>query len=47
MSLPVAWQEAFAARLHADRILRLDAGHQAMTTRPRELAAILLAEAEA
>lgn len=44
MSLPVAWQERFAARLHADRIVRMGAGHQAMNTRPRELAAILLAE---
>ena len=43
-SLPPAWQETFAARLHADRIVRLDAGHQAMNTRPRELAAILLAK---
>jgi pimeloyl-ACP methyl ester carboxylesterase len=43
-SLPPAWQETFAARLHADRIVRLDAGHQVMNTRPRELAAILLAE---
>ena len=45
MSLPVAWQEIFAERLHADRVVRIDAGHQAMNTRPHELAAILLAEA--
>jgi pimeloyl-ACP methyl ester carboxylesterase len=45
-SLPPEWQETFAARLLCDRIVRLDAGHQAMNTRPAELAALLLKEAE-
>lgn len=45
MSLPAAWQETFAERLHADRLLRLDAGHQAMNTKPGRLAELLLAEA--
>jgi pimeloyl-ACP methyl ester carboxylesterase len=44
-ALPPAWQERFAARFSADRIVRLDAGHQAMNTRPQGLAEILLAEA--
>ncbi|MBY0423968.1 MAG: hypothetical protein K2Q06_16820, partial [Parvularculaceae bacterium] len=44
--LPVSWQEKFARRLRA-RIVRLDAGHQAMTTRPHALAEILLKEAAA
>ena len=39
------WQETFAARLHAQRRVRIDAGHQVMNTRPRELAEILRAEA--
>lgn len=42
-ALPAAWQERFADRLHARRIERLDAGHQAMNTRPEALAEILLA----
>jgi len=46
-SLPVEWQERFAARLHADRVTRIDAGHQAMNTRPHGLAEILLCEARA
>lgn len=45
LALPVEWQERFADRLHARRIVRLDAGHQAMNTRPHALAEILLAEA--
>ena len=45
-SLPPEWQETFAARLLYDRIVRLNAGHQAMNTRPAELAALLLKEAE-
>ncbi|MDE2406105.1 MAG: alpha/beta hydrolase [Sphingomonadales bacterium] len=45
LSLPVEWQERFARRFHARRVYRLDAGHQAMTTRPQALAEILLAEA--
>lgn len=44
-SLPPAWQDRFAERLHADRVVTVDAGHQAMNTKPPELAAILLAEA--
>lgn len=47
MSLPVEWQLRFAERLHADRIVRIDAGHQVMNTRPHGLAEILLAEAAA
>jgi pimeloyl-ACP methyl ester carboxylesterase len=46
-ALPLAWQERFAERLHVDRLVRLDAGHQAMNTRPQALAEILLAEAAA
>jgi pimeloyl-ACP methyl ester carboxylesterase len=42
-SLPPEWQERFAARLHCASIVRIDAGHQAMNTRPRELAELLLA----
>ena len=45
MSLPPVWQERFAAQLHCDRTVYLDAGHQAMNTRPHGLAEILLAEA--
>lgn len=44
-SLPPAWQERFAVRFHADRIIRIDAGHQGMVTRPQTLAEVLLAEA--
>lgn len=43
--LPPAWQELFAARLHCDRIVRIDSGHQAMTTQPEALANLLLQEA--
>ena len=42
--LPVAWQHRFAERLQCKRIVTIDAGHQAMLTRPAELAALLLAE---
>ena len=45
--LPVAWQERFAERLHVGSVVRIDAGHQAMNTRPRALAELLLAEAAA
>ena len=45
MSLPPDWQERFADQLHCDHIVHLDAGHQAMNTRPHGLAEILLAEA--
>ena len=43
--LPVSWQETFAGRLRARRIVRVDAGHQVMNTRPHALAEILRAEA--
>ena len=43
--LPLAWQEYFAKRFHARSTPRIDAGHQAMNTRPQGLAEILLAEA--
>jgi pimeloyl-ACP methyl ester carboxylesterase len=46
-SLPLAWQERFAGRLHADRLERIDAGHQVMNTRPHALAEVLLAQAAA
>jgi pimeloyl-ACP methyl ester carboxylesterase len=44
-ALPPEWQERFAARLHCARVLRLDAGHQPMNTRPRDLADLLLEDA--
>jgi pimeloyl-ACP methyl ester carboxylesterase len=43
--LPVPWQETFAGRFKAERLVRLDCGHQAMTTRPQALAEILRHEA--
>src|ERR1700757_3835611 len=43
--LPVPWQERFAARFRTERTIRIDAGHQAMTTRPHGLAEILRHEA--
>lgn len=43
--LPVTWQERFAERLHASRIVRLDSGHQGMNTRPFALAEIIITEA--
>ena len=43
-SLPPPWQVTFAERLHADRIVRIEAGHQVMNTRPQALAEVLLAE---
>lgn len=43
--LPVAWQERFAQRLQVDRIIRIDAGHQAMNTQPEALAGLLMVEA--
>jgi pimeloyl-ACP methyl ester carboxylesterase len=45
VSLPAPWQEVFADRFQVERRVTLDAGHQAMNTRPRELAEILLTEA--
>jgi pimeloyl-ACP methyl ester carboxylesterase len=44
-ALPTAWQEEFATRLGVQRRVYIDAGHQAMNTRPFALAEILLAEA--
>lgn len=43
--LPVAWQETFARRLEARRVIRIDAGHQVMTSRPHALAEVLRVEA--
>ena len=45
LSLPPPWQEIFAARLKVQKTVRLDAGHQAMNTRPESLAEILRHEA--
>jgi pimeloyl-ACP methyl ester carboxylesterase len=45
-SLPAAWQEVFAARFKVDEIVRVDAGHQVMNTRPEALAEILRHEAQ-
>ena len=45
--LTLHWQERFAARLGATSLPKLDAGHQAMNSRPQALAEILLAEARA
>ncbi len=36
--LPLSWQERFAKRFHANRLVRIDAGHQVMITRPQALA---------
>lgn len=43
--LPPEWQETFAARFHSDDHVSIDAGHQAMTSRPHALAEILRHEA--
>jgi hypothetical protein len=45
--LPVPWQETFAARFRVERTIRIDAGHQAMITRPHTLAEVLRYEAGA
>jgi pimeloyl-ACP methyl ester carboxylesterase len=39
--LTAPWQEVFAGRLKARRIVRIDAGHQVMMTRPQALAEAL------
>jgi pimeloyl-ACP methyl ester carboxylesterase len=39
------WQEIYATRLHVQRRVRIDAGHQVMNTRPHGLAEIIRAEA--
>lgn len=44
--LPLAWQERFATRFHAHHVVRIDAGHQVMNTRPQALAEELLAQGE-
>lgn len=44
--LPMAWQETFAARLHVQNKAFIDAGHQAMNTRPQALAELLRHEAQ-
>ena len=46
-ALTAEWQHRFAARLHARRTYRIDAGHQVMNTRPHALAEVLLAECRA
>lgn len=43
--LPVMWQEKFAERYRCERLVRVDAGHQAMNTRPHALAEVLRHEA--
>ena len=43
--LPVNWQETFASRLKVERLVRVDAGHQVMNTRPHALAEIIRYEA--
>lgn len=44
-SLPVSWQKRFAERFKAERLIHIDAGHQAMITRPHALAEIIRHEA--
>jgi pimeloyl-ACP methyl ester carboxylesterase len=39
--LPPSWQERFAERFRVDRMVRIDAGHQVMNTRPHALAEAL------
>jgi pimeloyl-ACP methyl ester carboxylesterase len=41
----VPLQEVFAARLKADKLVRIDSGHAPMHSRPHALAEILLREA--
>jgi pimeloyl-ACP methyl ester carboxylesterase len=41
--LPMQWQHMFAERVHAKNIVRIDAGHQVMNTRPHALAEVLRA----
>lgn len=43
--LPESWQQAFADRFGAERLIMIDAGHQVMNTRPHALAEALLREA--
>lgn len=44
--LPAIWQSKFADRFNVQRVITLDAGHQAMITRPHALAEILRQEIE-
>lgn len=44
--LPAPWQERFAQRFGVQRLVRIDAGHQVMNTRPHALAEVLRIEAE-
>jgi pimeloyl-ACP methyl ester carboxylesterase len=44
-TLPPRWQEIFAERFKAQRLVRIDAGHQVMNTRPHALAEVLRIEA--
>jgi pimeloyl-ACP methyl ester carboxylesterase len=44
-TLPPSWQETFAERFKARRVVRIDAGHQVMNTRPHALAEMLRIEA--
>lgn len=46
-SLPTHWQERFAERFGVERLVRIDAGHQVMNTRPHALAEVLRHEAAA
>ncbi len=46
-SLPPPWQERFAEAFKVDTVVRIDAGHQVMNTRPQALAEVLLAQAQA
>jgi pimeloyl-ACP methyl ester carboxylesterase len=43
--LTAPWQETFARRFYAQRIVRIDAGHQVMNTRPHALAEVLRLDA--
>jgi pimeloyl-ACP methyl ester carboxylesterase len=45
--LPAEGQERLAARLNVDRLVRIDAGHRVMNTRPHAFAEALLHEASA
>lgn len=42
--LPAHWQEIFAQRLKAERLVRIDTGHQVMNARPHALAEVLRLE---
>lgn len=44
-SLPPEWQQRFAERFGAERVVQLEAGHQAMQTRPGALADVLIRQA--